>query len=246
MECVNPPPQAGAHFLLPRNCHSASHVRQTRGPALGRAPAGGPWGLRARGTSGRQTRKQPRHAPASEPPPHRVHPASVRGPSSRPRLKIATAPDTFARPGAPAWAWRPRAAPGGYELAGPQGARRARNPATPKNCHSASRFHQTRCPTLGTAPARPQPVGFHHRGTSRRQSATSAHARCRAGNGEEQGRTLRARNPATVPIKSTHQPHGVRPASVRAPRSAIAVARCPPIGGRAMPRHPRRPPSHPI
>ena len=53
-------------------------------------------------------------------------------------------------------------------------------------------------PALGTVPAR-SPWGFRHHGTSRRQSPTSAHAHCRAGNGEEQGRTLRARNPATLP-----------------------------------------------
>ena len=57
---------------------------------------------------------------------------------------------------------------------------------------------------LGTSPAR-GPWGFRHHGTSRRQSPTSAHARCRAGNGEERGRTLRARNPATLPLKSPQQ-----------------------------------------
>ena len=68
--------------------------------------------------------------PAREPPPHRVHPASVRGTSSRQRLKIATAPATFTRPGAHPSAGRPCASLGGYELAGPRGTRRARNPAT--------------------------------------------------------------------------------------------------------------------
>ena len=96
----------------PKNCHSPSHLRQTWGPSLGRAPARVPWGLRARGTSGRQTRTQPRHAPAREPPPHRVHPASVRGPSSRPRLKIATVPAGSTRPGAQPSARRPPAARG--------------------------------------------------------------------------------------------------------------------------------------
>ena len=171
-----------------------------------------------------------------------------RAPSSRYRLEIATAPATFARPGAQPSAGRPRAAPGGYKLGAPDAHQRARNPATlplasprriastppqsgahghvtaqklpqrqprspdpwprplhgvrtlplgatslrdlgasdahttpprsrsrapassrpprlsqgpivaspPKNCQSASRFHQTRCPALGT---RPQPVG---------------------------------------------------------------------------------------
>ena len=59
-------------------------------------------------------------------------------------------------------------------------------------------------PALGTAPAR-GPWGFRHHGTSRRQSPTSEHACCRAGNGDEWGRTLRARNPATLPFKSPQQ-----------------------------------------
>ena len=50
--------------------------------------------------------------PAREPPPHRVHPASVRGPSSRPRLKIATAPAGSTRPGAQPSARCPPAACG--------------------------------------------------------------------------------------------------------------------------------------
>ena len=59
-------------------------------------------------------------------------------------------------------------------------------------------------PALGTAPAR-GPRGFRHHGTSRHQSPTSAHARCRAGNGEERGRTQHACNPATLPLKSPQQ-----------------------------------------
>ena len=47
-----------------------------------------------------------------------------RASSSRYRLEIATAPAAFARPRAQPSAWRPRAAPGGYELAGHRGARR--------------------------------------------------------------------------------------------------------------------------
>ena len=59
-------------------------------------------------------------------------------------------------------------------------------------------------PALGTAPAR-GPCGFRHYGTSRRQSPTSAHARCRVGNGEERGQTQHACNPATLPLKSPQQ-----------------------------------------
>ena len=74
----------------------------------------------------------------------------------------------------------------------------------PRKSHSESFVGQTQGPALGTAPAR-GPWGFRHHGTSRRQSATSMHARCRARNGEDRGRTLRARNPATLPLKSPQQ-----------------------------------------
>ena len=62
------------------------------------------------------------------------------------------------------------------------------------------------------------PWGFSHRGTSSCQTPTSVHARFRAGNGEERGRTQHARNPATLPLANP-QPHCVHPASVRGPRS---------------------------
>ena len=114
----------------------------------------------------------------------------------------------------------------------------------PRKSHSESFVGRTRGPALGTAPAR-RPLGFRHHGTSRRQSPTSAHARRRAGNGEERGRTLHARNPATLPLKSPHQPHRVRRASVRGPWSAIAVARCPLAGGNTALHNPRRPPESP-
>ena len=52
----------------------------------------------------------------------------------------------------------------------------------PRNCHSASKFHQTRCPAFGTAPAR-GPREFRHRGTSGRPTPTSAHAPFRAEKG---------------------------------------------------------------
>ena len=58
----------------------------------------------------------------------------------------------------------------------------------PRKSHSESLVGQTRGPALGTGPACGQ-WGFRHHGTSRRQSPTSAHARCRAGNGKEWGRT---------------------------------------------------------
>ena len=61
--------------------------------------------------------------------------------------------------------------------------------------------------------------GFCHHGTSRRQTPTSVHARCRAGNGEERGRTQHARNPPRSCSRAPSKPHGVRPASVRGPWS---------------------------
>ena len=85
----------------------------------------------------------------------------------------------------------------------------------PRKSNSESFIRQTRGPALGTAPAR-GPWGFCHRGTSRRQLPTSAHAHFRAGNGEERGRTQRVRNPATFQLNSP-QPHHVCPASVRGP-----------------------------
>ena len=87
----------------------------------------------------------------------------------------------------------------------------------PRKSHRESFVRQTRGPALGTAPAR-GPWGFRHHRTSRRQTPTSAHARFRAGNGKEWGRTQHARNPATLPLKSP-QPHPVHPASVRGPWS---------------------------
>ena len=65
---------------------------------------------------------------------------------------------------------------------------------------------------------------------------TSAHARCRAGYGEEWGRTQHARNPATLPLANP-QPHRVHHASIRGPVSAIAGTSCPLSGGGAA--HPR-------
>ena len=52
----------------------------------------------------------------------------------------------------------------------------------PRKSHSEIFVRQTRGTALGTAPAR-SPWGFRHRGTSRRQTPTSAHARFRVGNG---------------------------------------------------------------
>ena len=114
--------------IPPRNCHSASHVSQTGG----NSPRQG-------------ARTQPRsRAPAASRPPRLsqghmvvslprnchsvsrvcVHPASVSGPSSRPRLKIATAPAGSTRPGAQPSARLPSAARGGSIITGPRGASR--------------------------------------------------------------------------------------------------------------------------
>ena len=86
----------------------------------------------------------------------------------------------------------------------PHGVRPASVRCPHRKSHSQSFVGQTWGPALGTAPARGL-WGFRHHGTSRRQSPTSAHARCRAGNGEERGRTQKARNPATLPLKSPQQ-----------------------------------------
>ena len=130
------------------------------GPALGEAPASGPWGsviTEPRGarrpparkhaagpgtgkSGGEPQRPQPRHAPALEPP------QAARLP---PRLSQGPAVSS-----------------------------------PPRESHSVSFAG----PALGEAPAS-GPWGFRHHGTSRRQTPTSAQARRRAGNGEERGRT---------------------------------------------------------
>ena len=110
----------------------ATFARPGAQPSAGR-PCAAPGGYKLAGPRGARcppARTQPRHAPAREPPPHRVHPAAVRGPWSCHRPEIATASAAFARPVAQTSARRPHAAPGGYELAGPWGVRRAHNPAT--------------------------------------------------------------------------------------------------------------------
>ena len=85
--------------------------------------------------------------------------------------------------------------------------------------------HQTRGPSLGKAPAR-GPWGFSHRGTSRRQTATSTHACFRAGNGEERGWTQHTRNTTTLPFANP-QPHRIHPASVRGIVVAYESSKCP-------------------
>ena len=161
----------------------------------------------------------------------------------------------------------------------------------PRNCLSAGRLLETcvprytppncggsdpqtpfiarirRAPSFRYRPrhgARPWPLGFSHRRTSRRQTHTSSHARFRAGNGEERGRTQHAPNPATLQLANP-QPHRVHPASVRGPWSrhcleiatvlpgstrpgAQPSARSPPAARWgsviAGPRGARRPPVH--
>ena len=286
----------------PRKSHSERFVRETQGPALGTAPAGGPWGFHHHGTSRRQmptseharfragngeergsdlARSQPRHAPAQEPQQHHICPASVRGPWSaiavarcpvagapttphdprRPRVdpcsmfRLAHAPLQKRRPSYPPVSRRrigrggetPPPLPfssthalgpgtgksgGGPSTLATPSRSRSRAPAAsrpphfsqrpmvtspPRKSHSKRFVSQTQGPALGTAPAG-GPWGFRHHGTSRLQTPTSVHARFRAGNGEERGRTRRARNPTTHPLKSP-QRHRIRPASVRGPWS---------------------------
>ena len=163
------------------------------GPALGTAPTRGPCGFLHHGTSRRQS--------------HTSAHAGCRAGNGEEwgRTLLARNPATLLLKSPQQAAWRsPRLSQGPM----------AASPA--RKSHSESFVGQTQGPALGTAPAR-GPWGFRHHVTSRRQFPTSAQARCRAGNGEERGQTLRARNPATLALKSPHQPHGVRPASVRGP-----------------------------
>ena len=138
------PPASGVRPLLDTTWKLPQR-HQTRGPSLGKAPARGPWGFSHRGTSRRQTatsthacfragngeeRGWTQHTrntttlPFANPQPHRIHPASVRGPWTRHRLEIATALAGSTRPGAQPSARRPPTAHGGSIIRGPQGARR--------------------------------------------------------------------------------------------------------------------------
>ena len=206
----------------PRKSHSKSFVGQTRGPALGMVPSRDWWGFRHHKTSRRQS-------PTSG---HAC--CRARNREERRRTLLARNPAMLPLKSTKQAAWRsPRLS---------QGPRAA---SPPRKSHSENFVGQTRGAALGTAPARGQ-WGCRHHGTSRRQSPTSAHSRCRAGNGEERGQTLRARNPTTLPLKSPREPHRVRRASVRGPWSAIAVARCTLAGGHTAPHDPPRPLGHPI
>ena len=152
----------------PRKSHSESFVGQTQGPAFGTAPARGPWGFRHHGTSRRQS-------PTSAHARCRAGNGEERG-----RTQHARNPATLPLKSPQQAAWRSPHLSQGPMAASP-----------PRKSHSDSFVGQTQGPALGTAPAR-CPWGFRHHGTSRRQSPTSMHARCRAGNGEERGRTQRS------------------------------------------------------
>ena len=129
------------------------------GPALGKAPASGPWGFRHYGTSRRQT-------PTSAQARRRAGNGEERGRTPA----LATLPRS-----------RSRAPTSRTASAPPQGPVVSSPPRTSHSEIFAG-------PALGTVPAR-GPWGFRHHGTLRRQTPTSAQARRRAGNGEERGRT---------------------------------------------------------
>ena len=120
---IHHPPQAGALFLLlPRNCHSACEVLESRGPALGTVPppaCGGSvlaglqmhwWagnrpergltrrlGTKAQATGANPSHLQPGHAPTT-PQLQRLHRRLRQGSSFCYCLEIATAPVGFLRP----------------------------------------------------------------------------------------------------------------------------------------------------
>ena len=156
------------------------------GPALGEAPASGPWGFRHHGTSRRQTptSAQARRragngeergrtpAPATPPrsrsrapsKPHGFPPASARGPRSRRPPENPTAKALRAQPSAR----RPPAARGGSVITEPRGARRpparkhAAGPGTGKSGGEPQRPQPRHAPALEppasrTASPPPQP-----------------------------------------------------------------------------------------
>ena len=166
----------------PRESHSVSFA----GPALGEAPASGPWGFRHHGTSRRQTptSAQARRragngeergrtpAPATPPrsrsraPTSRTAspPASARGPRSRRPPEHPTAKALRAQPSAR----RPPAARGGSVITEPRGARRpparkhAAGPGTGKSGGEPQRPQPRHAPALeppqaARLPPPPQP-----------------------------------------------------------------------------------------
>ena len=130
------------------------------GPALGEAPASGPWGFRHHGTSRRQT------------------------PTSAQARRRAGNGEERGRTPAPATPPRSRSRAPTSRTASPRLSQGPAVSSPPRESHSVSFAG----PALGEAPAS-GPWGFRHHGTSRRQTPTSAQARRRAGNGEERGRT---------------------------------------------------------
>ena len=190
VECVHPLPQTGAFFLLlPRNCHSAGELLETRVPRYAPPTCGGSvlagfqtpeCGGPGQGPSGSGPSLGTRHALAC----HSSRQTGTEAPSNRPTAHSLTPATTVREP--PHAIHRPHQAGALFSI-------------QPRNCQSASRFHQTRGPALGTAPAHGR-LGFCACGTSGRQTTTSAHARFRAGNGEERGRTQHAPNPAMLPL----------------------------------------------
>ena len=140
----------------PRKSHSVSFA----GPALGEAPASGPWGFRHHGTSRRQT------------------------PTSAQARRRAGNGEERGRTPAPATPPRSRSRAPTSRTASPRLSQGPAVSSPPRTSHSES----IAGPALGEAPAS-GPWGFRHHGTSRRQTPTSAQARRRAGNGEERGRT---------------------------------------------------------
>ena len=193
----------------PRKSHSESFVDQTRGPALGTAPARGPWGFPHHGTSRRQS-------------PTSTHArCRARNGEERGRTLHARNPATLPLKSPQQAAWH--------------SSRLSQLPiaaSPPRKSHSESFVDQTRGAALGTAPAR-FPWGFPHHGTSRRQSPTSAHARCRARNGKSGADPTRSQ-PRHAPAQEPP------PAASRSPRLSQGpmVARCTLAGGHTAPLEP--------
>ena len=223
----------------PRTSHSESFA----GPALGEAPASGPWGFRHHGTSRRQT-------PTSAQARRRARNGEERGrtpalatpPRSRSRAPTSRTASSLPQSGA-----RGLVAPQNIpqrKLCGPSP--RGRTPALTTPPRSRSRAPTSRTassppqsgacglvaprtshsesfagPALSEAPAR-GPWGFRHHGTLRRQTPTSAQACRRAGNGEERGRTPALATPPrsrSRPPRTSHRESFAGPALGEAPAS---------------------------
>ena len=185
----------------PTESHSVSFA----GPALGKAPARGPWGFRHHGTWRRQTptsvqarrragnREERGRTPALATPPR----SRSRSPTSR----TASSPPQSGARGLVA----PQNIPQ-RKLCGPS----PRQGARPRPVGVPS-SRNLEAPDAHQRASTPQGRERGRAGANPSQTPTSAQARRRAGNGEERGRTPALATPPRSRSRAPSKPRGVRP-----------------------------------